>query len=417
MSHTLSESGANGIRQTMDGVTADRNKIPGCVAVVVGKDGKTLFSHASGTRGADTKEPMSMDTIFWIASCTKMICGIACMQLCEEGKITGLDDADLVEKVCPELKSMKILKSVDENGKPEYVEKKNRITIRQLLTHTAGFGYTFFNDDLRRSCQPIGGDEFSGNPKDILELPLTFEPGTQWQYGTGIDWAGTIVERISGMSLNDYFEKNIFQPLGIQNITMFPSQQMKDRLAHMHAKWPDGSIHERSHLLRAPLVAGSPDGIYNSAGAGCFARPEEYCHVLATLLNDGTCPTTGKQILKPETVQEMFKNQIPQFPDFGRNSIPAAKPYLTNPIPDLYPQPPEQAQGWGLTFMLTIHPGATGRGNNTGWWAGLPNLFWWCDREEGIAGMICTQILPFADGEVMGLWANMESQVYAALKK
>lgn len=125
--------------------------------------------------------------------------------------------------------------------------------------------------------------------------------------------------------------------------------------------------------------------------------------VLATLLNDGTCPTTGKQILKPETVQEMFKNQIPQFPDFGRNSIPAAKPYLTNPIPDLYPQPPEQAQGWGLTFMLTIHPGATGRGNNTGWWAGLPNLFWWCDREEGIAGMICTQILPFAGKTTLAL--------------
>lgn len=139
MAHNLSESAANGIRQTIDGVTADKKKIPGCVAVVVGRDGKTLFSHASGTRGADTKEPMSMDTIFWIASCTKMICGIACMQLCEEGKITDLDDADLVEKLCPELKSMKILKSVDANGKPEFVEKKNRITMRQLLTHTGNY--------------------------------------------------------------------------------------------------------------------------------------------------------------------------------------------------------------------------------------------------------------------------------------
>lgn len=139
MAHSLSESAANGIRQTMDGVTADKKKIPGCVAVVVGKDGKTLFSHASGTRGADTKEPMSLDTIFWIASCTKMICGIACMQLWEEGKITDLDDADLVEKVCPELKSVKILKGVDPSGKPEFVEKKNRITLRQLLTHTGNY--------------------------------------------------------------------------------------------------------------------------------------------------------------------------------------------------------------------------------------------------------------------------------------
>ena len=118
--------------------------------------------------------------------------------------------------------------------------------------------------------------------------------------------------------------------------------------------------------------------------------------LLAALLNDGTSPTTGKQILKPESVQEMFRNQIPQFPDFARNAIPDARPDLTNPIPQLYPQPPEQPQGWGLTFMLTIHPGATGRGSNTGWWAGLPNLFWWCDREQGVAGIICSQILPFA---------------------
>ena len=92
----------------------------------------------------------------------------------------------------------------------------------------------------------------------------------------------------------------------------------------------------------------------------------------------------------------MFTNQIPQFPDFGRQSISTARPELTNTIPDLYPQPAEQPQGWGLTFMLTIHEGATGRGKNTGWWAGLPNLFWWCDREQGVAGIIASQILPFA---------------------
>lgn len=92
----------------------------------------------------------------------------------------------------------------------------------------------------------------------------------------------------------------------------------------------------------------------------------------------------------------MFTNQIPQFPDFGRTPIPAVKPELTNPIAELYPQPPEQPQGWGLTFMLTIHPGATGRGKSTGWWAGLPNLFWWCDREGGVAGIVASQIVPFA---------------------
>lgn len=119
----------------MDDVTADPHKIPGCVAVVVDRDGKTVFSHASGKKGIDTNEPMSLDDVFWIASCTKMIGGIAAMQLVEQGRL-ALDDADLVERYCPELKTIRILKGIDENCKAETVAKKNRITLRMLLNHT-----------------------------------------------------------------------------------------------------------------------------------------------------------------------------------------------------------------------------------------------------------------------------------------
>ena len=161
----------------------------------------------------------------------------------------------------------------------------------------------------------------------------------------------------------------------------------------------------------------------------------------------------------------MFTNQIPEFPDFGRKGIHSAKPTYTNDVPDLYHQPKEQPQGWGLTFMLTVHEAATGRGKNTAWWAGefidriaycergiadddddagLPNLFWWCDRETGVAGMIATQILPFCgevlhgglgwkkgkgigieddglifneiDADVIGLWASIETAIYKGLK-
>ncbi len=135
MAKALSESAAANIRKNIDGVTADKKGIPGCVAVVVGKDGKTIFSHASGNKGSETQDPMTLDTVFWIASCTKMIGGIAVMQLVEQGKL-ALDDADLVEKICPELKDVKILQDVDAKGKPTFVEKKNRITLKMLLTHT-----------------------------------------------------------------------------------------------------------------------------------------------------------------------------------------------------------------------------------------------------------------------------------------
>ena len=110
----------------------------------------------------------------------------------------------------------------------------------------------------------------------------------------------------------------------------------------------------------------------------------------------------------------MFKNQTPQFPNLGRTPIPAAKPELTNPIPELYPVAGDPPQGWGLTFMLS-NGGATGRSRSTVHWAGLPNMWWWCDRENGVAGLICAQILPFADAKVLALWAQVEMVLYAAL--
>ena len=127
-------------------------------------------------------------------------------------------------------------------------------------------------------------------------------------------------------------------------------------------------------------------------------------------LNDGKSPTTGAQILQKATVGEIFQNQIAQFPNFGKQGIPAAKPDLTNAIPDLYPG---SIQGWGLTFMISDRP--TGRSKGTVHWAGLPNLFWWCDREKGVAGIIASQVLPFADAQVLGLWVNFESGVYSGL--
>ena len=135
MAQTLSESAVSEIKQMIDSATADPNKIPGCVFVVIGKDGKPLLQHASGRRGVATQEPMTMESVFWIASCTKMIGGIACMQLVEQGKLS-LDDADQVEKILPEFKNMKVLKEMTPDGKPVLVEKEKGITLRMLLSHT-----------------------------------------------------------------------------------------------------------------------------------------------------------------------------------------------------------------------------------------------------------------------------------------
>lgn len=112
----------------------------------------------------------------------------------------------------------------------------------------------------------------------------------------------------------------------------------------------------------------------------------------------------------------MFENQIPEFPDFARNvPLPPSKTELSNEGPELYPQQGDPPQGWGLSFMITQEPGATGRGKNTAWWAGIANLFWYCDREKGVAGMIASQVLPFGEPYVQGQWVACEKAVYDAL--
>ncbi|KAH7371759.1 beta-lactamase family protein [Cadophora sp. MPI-SDFR-AT-0126] len=407
----LSSAVLNSLREIVDTACADpKSDIPGATVVVVGRDGKELFAHCAGRRGVNSLEAMTQDNIYWIASCTKLIVGIACLQLVEQGKLI-LDDSSQLEGLCPELKSVKVLQ---DDG--TLVEKKTGITLRMLLTHTAGFGYTFFNAKLRDYSFPIGYDEFSGSTYDMLQ-PLVNQPGEAWEYGINIDWAGIALERITRKSLDEYLYENIFKPLGLNDISMIPTHSMKSKLAYMNQRNPNGSLMSRDHLLRRPLVvksAGEIASCFNSGGAGCFAKPRDYCQILATLLNNGTSPTTGVQILAKATVEEMFRNQIKEFPNFGRQRIPDSKPDLTNTIPELYPVPGNAPQGWGLTMMLS-NGGATGRSTSTGFWAGLPNLWWWCDREKGVAGIICTQILPFADAKVLRMWVDIESKIYSAL--
>ncbi|KAJ6071664.1 hypothetical protein N7499_009678 [Penicillium canescens] len=385
------------------------NGLPGAAAAVVGKNGKLLFSHAGGQRGHGSTEPLATDSVFWIASCTKLITGIACMQLVEQGQLS-LDDANELERICPELKDVKVLQ---EDG--TLVEKTRGITLRMLLTHTAGFGYAFMNTKLRDSSRPIGFDEFSGYFSDFKQ-PLVHQPGEAWEYGVNIDWVGVVIERVTKKTLNEYFNQHIFEPLGLTQISMIPTSAMKEKLAYMHQRDSTGRISPRDHLLRRPLTVENKsdvESLFNSGGAGCFSTPQDYCQILAILLNDGTSPSTGSQLLKKDTVDEMFRDQIANLPPLSEKYIPDAKPDLTNSGTGLHPTVAGDRQGWGLTFLLS--GGLTGRSVGTAQWSGLPNLYWWCDRDNGLAGIVCAQILPFGDAQVHQLYQDIEAGVYKGL--
>jgi CubicO group peptidase (beta-lactamase class C family) len=180
----ISSQATETIKSSLDSVTSSpESGIPGLVFISVDKNGKTLAAHASGKRAPTSSEPMTLDTVFWIASCTKMITGLACMQLVEQGKIS-LDDPKAVYKLCPEIEAKKVL----QDGK--LVERKGDITLRMLLSHTAGFGYEFFDQrvmDYGRAggagAKGAGYDVFSGDERDILRQPLVNQPGSAWEYG------------------------------------------------------------------------------------------------------------------------------------------------------------------------------------------------------------------------------------------
>ena len=175
--HTETEEA---VRSIVDkAVAANEDTIPGATVVVVAKDGSMPVVHSSGRVGLSSDEKMTPDNIFWIASCTKMLTGLCCMQLVERG-VMKLDDGDHLEQLCPELKDVKVLQ---ENG--DLVPKNKQITLRMLLTHTSGFGYSFFNTKLRDWGFPAGVDEFSGDFRDMNQ-PLIAQPGEKWEYGVCI---------------------------------------------------------------------------------------------------------------------------------------------------------------------------------------------------------------------------------------
>lgn len=411
----LSQEGIQAIKQIVDNATKDPHiDIPGLSVAITNNKGEDLLTYATGVTSADSDKPLTEDSLFWIASCTKIIATIAVLQLVEQGKL-NLDDADSLESILPELKSLPIA-SLDDEGNVKLTPKKNRITLRMLLSHTSGLGYAFFNNTLKKWSEMFGMDDFDLRTEAELQFPLVFEPGTGWEYGVGIDWACTALERVTGQRLGDYVADKVLKPLGVSDTSFTPDESMRKRIVEISQRDPSTRrLSTREHYYKKVIAGAYGPLFYHSGGAGLFAKPHEYVKILAMVLNDGVSPTTGARIISTETITSMFQNQIPQFPNFGRQGIPAADPILTNPLPEIYPQG-DAPQGWGLSWFLTLEPAATGRGASTGFWCGIVNLYYWCDKEKGIAGMVAGQVLPFADPKCLGAWVEIESAVYKHLE-
>jgi CubicO group peptidase (beta-lactamase class C family) len=377
---------------------AEAKQVPGVVAAAATGDGM-LYEGAFGKRDLAKGTDMTADSVFWIASMTKAITSTAAMQQVEQGKLS-LDEP--IGKLLPELEAPQVLEGFDDKGQPKLRAAKRPITLRLLLTHTAGFTYDLWDADTAKYAKIEGLPGIITCKNAALKTPLAFDPGTSWEYGTNIDFAGKAVEKVSGKNLNVYLHDNLFEPLGMKDTGFVLRPDQKARLVSVHARKPDGSLE--------PIEFGIPqEPEFFMGGGGLYSTARDYLAFLQMLLHNGEL--NGVRLLRPETIAEMSKNNIGNIKIGSfKTTAPASSPDL-----DLSSAFPGQDLKWGLSFLINPQPGPAGRSAGSLAWAGLANTYFWVDPSKHVAGVILTQILPFLDPNATDLYAKFESGVYKAV--
>jgi methyl acetate hydrolase len=318
------------------------------------------------------------------------------MQLVEQGK---LQFDQPMGKLLPQLDSPKVLEGFDAMGWPKLRPARRPITLRHLLTHTAGFTYPTWNEPMAQYLKVTGTPPVALAKNIALEVPLEFDPGDRWQYGINMDWVGKAVEAASDQSLEIYLRENIFAPLGMTDTGFLISSAQKKRLAQLYTRKADESL--------APGAFSPPQRPeFFMRGAGLFSTPRNYMAFLRMLLHDGTF--NGAQVLKPETVALMRQNHIG---DLNVTTLKTADPAASNDV-NLFPG---MTRKWGLSFEINMEPGPAGRSAGSLARAGFFNTYFWLDPTKRVTGTIMTQLLPFADAEVLRLFARFEKGLYNAL--
>jgi methyl acetate hydrolase len=374
---------------------SDAREIPGVVAIAANSK-EVIYQGAFGKRDLSRDDAMTPDSVFWIASMTKAITAAAAMQLVEQGKLS-LDAP--IGKVLPDLASPQVLEGFDASGEPRLRPAKNPITLRHLMTHTAGFCYDLWNGDMVKYLEKTGLPGITSCKNDALKTPIMSDPGTRWEYGTNIDFVGKAIEAVSGKKLDAYLRDDLLNPLGMTDTAFKIGESQRKRLVAMHARGPDGSL--------APLpfeLEQEPE--FHMGGGGLYGTAGDYIKFTQMILNKGN--GNGNQVLKAETVAMMGQNHVGEL---NMVKLPSAIAWATNDV-DLYPG---MEKKWGLSFMINTAKTPEGRSPGSLAWAGLANTYFWIDPSRDVAGVILMQLLPFVDRQCLEAYAGFERGVYAGL--
>ncbi|KAJ5689992.1 hypothetical protein N7462_004384 [Penicillium macrosclerotiorum] len=364
--------------------------------IAIDKTGNTIYSGSHGRRTFDSDEPMTLATPGWLASMTKLMTAVAVLHTVQRGLVTLDED---VADILPELRDKELLTSYNPATKcAKFEPLAEKITLRRLLTHSAGFVYHFLSPELQawavdnnRTIANVTGDF-----KNDWDRPMSFQPGAGWGYGEGLDWAGKVVERVSGQSLGEYLQQYVWKPLEMKGATFHPETR---------ESYPMLEMGRRENGPNSKLVPGDgrryPIPAANEAGgAGVFASADDYAKLLAALLRDDAIP------LEKDMLEELVK---PQLNDAGKESLKAERDRW------VFPEIPRDVPvNYALGGLLTAGDSPGGRPKGAIAWDGFSNSNWLLDRGTGVAFVLITQILP-EDPASKELWSKLERAVYDSL--
>ena len=369
------------VKTRMDSLMTESD-LKGLVVIAVNKEGERIeYAHGNAIWNEDS--PLQTNHIFRIASMTKLITSVAALQLVEN-KMVGLDE-DLSE-LLPEMAALPVL-----NDSNELVKSENAITLRHLLTHSSGFGYSF-TDSLLAS--------FDKSNWEHNELPRRFESGTQFLYGTSTDWVGKLVEKVSGLNLEAYFREHITGPLQM-NRTWF---NVPDSLQHKIVSYGRRGDNGKENLSEiAERIPKEKIDVY-SGGGGLYSSPEDYTKIINCLLNDGILG--DKSILQKETVNQLFEKQL------NGISMDISNNYFNPGVCCNFNGLIKPTSSWSLGGMIDTETTYYGRKGGTLLWGGVLNTYWYIDRKSGVVASIYTQHLPFNHSETTQIFDLFSEMLY-----
>jgi methyl acetate hydrolase len=373
--------------------------VPGVVAMAATEAG-VVYEGAFGSRRLHDKPAMTRDTIFGVASMVKLITTVAALRLVEQGKLS-LEAP--VPDIDPAIGAPQVLDGFDAAGKPLFRPARRPMTLHHLLTHTSGFAYRLWDREALQYYKAIGKLS-AAERKKLPHTPLMFDPGERWQYGGSIDWVGRLVRAVSGETLDVHFRKHIFDPLGMNDTGFVLSPAQWARKASGHRRRRDGSL-KAAPIVHRPKRPPPPQAF--TGGGGIYSSAPDYLTLLRMLMHGGTL--NGARILRPETVALMGQNQIGEI-DVG--VLHTTRPTISNDV-DFFPGIKLK---WGFGHMITTQPVPGGRSAGSLTWAGIANTYYWLDPTQRIAAVFMTQVLPFADARVLGVYRRFERGIYAAAK-